>query len=72
MKEVLRGGQPEMVDNFTKKRCFMLLSSYSGTVPVDNGYEGKAAEISTLDGKKEIHLRNLEVKVERILPECCF
>lgn len=27
-------------------------TSYSGTVPVDNGYEGKAAEISTLGWKK--------------------
>jgi len=27
-------------------------TSYSGTVPVDNGYEGKAAEISTLGWKE--------------------
>ena len=34
--------------------------------------KGKRLKSVRLDGKKEIHLRNLEVKVERILPECCF
>ena len=35
------------------------------------GMKGKRLKSARLAGKKEIHLRNLEVKVERILPECC-
>lgn len=66
-------GNPKCVDNFTKKA---VISVIIHPIPEQSllimGMKGKRLKSVRLDGKKEIHLRNLEVKVERILPECCF